>query len=233
MRRTTSAALAAATTMAFTSAASAHISVISGPAFADTSQEITFGVGHGCEGSDTLGVRVEIPAEIVSLRALNSDLGPAVVELDDAELVRAVSWEKNESSVLDADLNYYKLTVRVRVPNTPFVTLHFPTRQTCRTADGEEIVVDWVSTEPEETASEETEPAPALTILPKRFPGWNKFTVATPVANLSTFFGDAQIVWKGESAYSANPFTTELIGQTEGVSALESLEAGDEIWVKY
>ncbi|HEY3499119.1 MAG TPA: DUF1775 domain-containing protein, partial [Polyangiaceae bacterium] len=73
---------------------SAHVSINSGPGFADASQVVTFGVGHGCEGSDTLRIRVEIPSQVVSVRGLNSDLGPARVELDDAELVTAVSWEK-------------------------------------------------------------------------------------------------------------------------------------------
>ncbi len=35
-------------------AAVAHISVPSGPAFAGATQEITLGVGHGCEGAPTV-----------------------------------------------------------------------------------------------------------------------------------------------------------------------------------
>src|SRR5262245_18782971 len=102
------------------SSVSAHVSITSGAGFADTSQIVTFGVGHGCEGSDTLRVRIEIPSQVVSIRALNSDLGPASVELDDAELVRAVTWEKAESSVIAADLNYYSASIRIKVPNEPF-----------------------------------------------------------------------------------------------------------------
>jgi uncharacterized protein YcnI len=219
--------------LAVSSQASAHVGVTSGPAFADTSQVIAFGVGHGCEGSDTLSVRLEIPPEVLAVRALNGDLGPAQVELDEAGLVRAVSWEKTESSLLDADLNYYTLEIRIRVPNTPFTTLYFPARQICRTPEGEDIVVDWASTDPASHDSEEVEPAPALLVLPKRWPGWNKFTLSAGVSDLAAVFGDAQIVWRGEAAYSANPFTAELIGQTEGVTALDLLEAGDEIWVKY
>jgi periplasmic copper chaperone A len=231
MKRYAAATLSATGIALFAGGASAHVSIVSGPGFADNSQEISFGVGHGCEGRDTVSVRVEIPPQVVSVRALNSDLGPARVELDDAELVRAVSWEKNASSVLDGDYNYYKVTLRLKVPNEPFSTLYFPTRQVCLGADGEEIAVDWVSTEPE--PAEGSEPAPALAILPKRFPGWNRFTLAAAVSDPALFFADAQIVWKGEAAYSANPFTTELIGQTAGVTALESLDAGDEVWVKY
>ena len=36
--------------------AAGHVSVASGPAFANTTQEVTFGVGHGCEGADTSSV---------------------------------------------------------------------------------------------------------------------------------------------------------------------------------
>ena len=213
---------------------SAHISITSGSGFADTSQIVTFGVGHGCEGSDTLRVRVEIPSQVVSIRALNSDLGPASVELDDAELVRAVIWEKAESSVIAADVNYYSASIRIKVPNEPFSTLYFPAHQTCLTPEGEELTVDWISTDPEAGSSEEgPEPAPLLRILPKRFPGWNKFAVAADVTELAAFFSDAQIVWREEAAYSANPLTTELIGETEGVTVLETLAAGDEIWVRY
>jgi len=53
------------------------------------------------------------------------------------------------------------------------------------------------------------------------------------VPDLSVFFNDAQIVWKGAAAYSANPATTDLIKATSGVSGLSSLAANDEVWVKY
>lgn len=46
--------------------ARAHVSVVSGPGFANTTQEIVFGVGHGCAGADTTRVRVEIPAGVLS-----------------------------------------------------------------------------------------------------------------------------------------------------------------------
>ncbi|HET9954304.1 MAG TPA: DUF1775 domain-containing protein, partial [Polyangiaceae bacterium] len=204
----------------------------SGPGFADTNQEIVFGVGHGCDGSDTQGIRIEIPAEVVSVRAVDATLGPATIELDDAGLVRFVSWQKPALSVLSSDSNYYKVSLRVKVPNRPFSTIYFPTRQTCLSAEGEELIVDWASTEPSESESG-PEPAPALKILPKRYPGWNKFQVSSAIEDLSAYFADAVIVWRGNSAYSSNPTTTELIAETSGVSTLGALASGDEIWVKY
>ena len=212
--------------------ASAHIG-IHGPGFADTNQIVTLGVGHGCEGSDTKSVRVEIPPEVLSVRAVDSNLGRATVELDDAGLVTAVTWQKPESEVLPADTNYYTLALRLRVPNRPFSTLYFPAYQTCQTADGEILETAWSSTMPEDEVPEGEEPAPALTILPARVTGWNQYTVPVDIDDVSAFFADAQIVWKGEAAYSSNAATTELIAATDGVSSLASLSEGDVIWVKY
>ncbi|HEY7371169.1 MAG TPA: DUF1775 domain-containing protein [Polyangia bacterium] len=214
--------------------ADAHISIASGPGFANTTQEITFGVGHGCAGADTTGVRVEIPAAVVSVRAMRSDFGKVSVEKDAAGTITAVSWQKPDAEVLDADLAYYKLVLRVKVPDQPFTTIFFPSRQTCRAADGTMTTVNWVSlpTDPVVDGGAD-EPAPALTIVPARRPGWNKFTVAAGVPDLSVFFNDALIVWKGAAAYSANPATTDLIMATSGVTALSSLAANDEVWVKY
>ena len=67
----------------------------------------------------------------------------------------------------------------------------------------------------------------------QRYPGWNKFTVAQAIPELSVFFGDAVIVWKDSTAYSVNPTTADLIGTTSGVSKLSSLASSDVIWVKY
>lgn len=209
----------------------AHVSIASGPAFADVSQEVTFGVGHGCEGADTYAVSVEIPAGVTSIRPETSDFGQVDVETDSAGTIVRVIWQKPDADVLDSDTQYYKLTMRLRTPDEPFTSLFFPSQQTCRAADGTETVVDWVGIDVEEGG--EVEPAPELFVVPERFPGWNRFTVGTAIADLGVFFADAEIVWRGNAAYSINPTTVDLIGSTEGVTLLESLEADDEIWVKY
>jgi hypothetical protein len=224
--------LAGASLLVLSAPAAAHISVVSGPAYADKNQVVTFGIGHGCEGSDTRSVRIEIPSEVVSVRALVGDLGSARVELDDAGLVTAVVWEKPEDQVLEADTNYYQVALRLRVPNQPFTSLFFPTYQTCQSSDGTLIEAEWTSLEHGES-EEGPGPAPELRIVPPRVAGWNQFTIPQSIEDLSVFFSDALIVWKGDEAFSANPATAELISGTPGVSALATLEAGDRIWVKY
>lgn len=214
--------------------ASAHVSVASGPGFANVSQEISFGVGHGCDGADTMSVTIDLPAGVTSVRPMRSDFGRVAVTKDMAGAVTAVTWEKADADVLPADLAFYKLTIRMKLPNTPFTTLNFPAHQTCKGPDGGTIVVDWVATTPQNPdAGMTAEPAPALLVLPARKPGWNRYTVPAAVADVATFFSDAQIVWKGTAAFSSNANTTALIGTTPGVTALTSLAANDEVWVKY
>jgi uncharacterized protein YcnI len=213
------------------SVAEAHVSLASGPAQANKSQKITLGVGHGCDGADTIKVRVEIPAGITSVRALYSDFGKPTIE-GTAAAVTAITWTKADTELLGEDYAYYEITFRARVGDVPFTAIPIKVTQTCRTAGGVETVVAW----DQPPGSTTGEPAPVLNVVPARVTGWNKYTLATAVqaAKFGTFFGDAQIVWKGNSAYSANAALMPLITSTPGVTVMTSdLAAGDVIWVKY
>jgi periplasmic copper chaperone A len=207
--------------------AAAHVSVSSGPAAANKSQKISFGVGHGCEGADTVKVRVTIPTGLTGVRVLRSDFGKATVERDAADAVTAVTWEKPAAELLDEDYGYYDLTIRARTPDAPFTKLTFVVTQTCRTAGGVETVVMWDGVENE---------APELVVTPAHQSGWNRYTVAAAVAeeDLPTYLGDALIAWRGTAAYTSNPNTLAQIQATAGVTVLTGgLAANDEIWVKY
>ncbi|HUQ01151.1 MAG TPA: DUF1775 domain-containing protein [Kofleriaceae bacterium] len=222
------AAFAAAFLLVTAGVASAHVSISSGPAQATKSQKITFGIGHGCEGADTVSVRVEIPAGVTGVRALPSDEFKPTIE-GTAAAVTAVVWTK--TSALDSDYAYYELTLRARVGDVPFTKIFFRVFQTCRTMGGDTLTADWIAL-PGETG----DPAPMLTVVPARVSGWNKYTLSTAVtaADLPTYFADAQIVWNGTKAYSSNANTMTLIGATPGISVLnENLAAAQEIWVKY
>ena len=211
--------------------ARAHITVASGPGIANTSQEVAFGVGHGCAGADTYRVEIEIPTGVTSVRPETSDFGQVDVATDDAGTIVMVSWQKSDAALLPADTQYYKLAMRLKTPDAPFTTLYFPARQICRAEDGTTTVVEWVGLDAGENA--DIEPAPALRVVPPRFPGWINFTLTQTIDDLSVFFADAQIVWRGDSAYSVNPTTIDLIAGTDGTTLLETLSAGHEIWVKY
>lgn len=211
--------------------AEAHISVASGHAAANKSQEVTFNVGHGCNGLDTYRLRIGIPAGVTSVRALSSDFGKPVVDKDETGAVVAVTWEKPLADLQDSDVNLYKLTLRLKTPDAPFSQLFFPVYQTCRDGAGNETQVDWVAL-PGQTG----EPAPALTIVPARQSGWNRYTLGgdTHILDLSVYFSDAVIVWRGNAAWSPNEQTLAQITATDGVSVLSGgAHPDDELWVKY
>lgn len=216
----------------FASAAPAHVGVGSGPGFANVSQKITFTVGHGCSGADTVKVKVTIPPGVTGVRALYSDFGKPAVEKDASNNVTAITWQKADSDLQPDDVGFYEITLRAKLPNTPFTRLQFNVAQTCRTAAGVETVVDW-NQGPGSTTGE---PAPLVTVVPTRQPGWNKIVLATAIAaaDVPLYFGDALIVWRGAAAYSSNANTMAQIGATPGVTVLSGdLAVNDEIWVRY
>lgn len=219
--------------VAWGSSAQAHITVGSGPAIANSNNEVTFTVGHGCAGADTYRVTIDLPAGVTGVRPLRSDFGALSVAKDLAGTITSVSWQKSLADALPADIALYKLVIRLKTPDQPFSTLYFAAHQTCRAADGTMTTVDWVGTPAQATDGGTIEPAPGLPIVPARLPGWNKYTLGSAMADLGGFFKDAQIVWQGTAAYSANPSTVALIANTPGVTPLTALKSGDEIWVKY
>lgn len=211
---------------------SAHVSISSGPATAGGRAIVTFSVGHGCEGADTTLVNVDIPSEVTSVRGMPSFFGSADVQLDDSGAPSHVVWTKDE--IRDADDQYYELSMRINVPDAPFSVLYFPVLQGCRDADGMEYATDWAAMPGDESEGDsEDEPAAELVIMPARHSGWNKYVVPTDITDLELFFSDAEIVWSGDAAFSANPTTAAMIEDDEDVEVLGEIGEGAEIWVKY
>jgi len=214
-------------------AARAHIDIDSGAATADATQEVVFAVGHGCSGNDTNKVVIDIPAGVTSVRPTRSDFATPTVTKDGSGNVTSVTWQKAAADALDSDTQFYRLVIRMKVPNQPFSTIYFPAHQTCRAADGTLSTVEWTDLPTTPQNQQTGNPAAALKLVPARMAGWNKVTVPAAMTDLKVYFGDAQIVWKGNAAYSNNPNIASQIGSTSGVSALTSLNANDEVWVKY
>ncbi|UQA58380.1 DUF1775 domain-containing protein [Polyangium aurulentum] len=219
-------------TLATSAAAEAHIAAVSPTAVAGMTSIVELGVGHGCDGSDTYAITVEIPKGMTSVRPMWSDFGKTSITYDKEEptLVTSVTWQKADTDALPGDTNYYTLAFRAKMPNAPFTSIYYKIHQVCRAADATLSYTDWVA-----LPGEMGEPAAAQAIVPAHLPGWNKFTVPVDIADLSVFFKDALIVWRGTSAYSFNDNTVELINATEGVTTLpgDGVKANDEIWVRY
>ena len=99
--------------------------------------------------------------------------------------------------------------------------------QTCKNANGTVgTPIQW----DQPPGSTTGEPAAQLTVVPSKIAGWNKIklTRAIAAADLPKFFGDAQIVWKGAQAYSANANTVAQIQATQGASVLASFLADED-----
>jgi periplasmic copper chaperone A len=218
--------------------ADAHIVAETSPVFANTTTVIEFAIEHGCTGKDTVSLKADIPPGITGARAMFSDFGRPTATVDGNNNVTSFTWTKPDAELLDGlggssttnDYAYYRIVLRFKTPNQPFTTLPVPFHQTCKDPSGGTATVEWT-----DTSSGAASPPPAIKLYPPRVAGWNKFTVpaAMAAADLATWFGDAQIVWKGTAAFSANANTAALISSTSGVTALSALDANDEIWVKY
>ncbi len=220
--------VAAAAVLFSSASALAHVS-IPGPAFAGSNQILTFNVGHGCAGSDTVKVEITLPAEVTSARGLPNFFGYADVKTNEAGVPTSVVFTKEDYR--PGDDQFYELKIRIKVPETPFETLYFPTVQYCRTAEGVDTEPShWTLTPTNMPA--EAEEAPHVTVMPARKLGWNKLVAPKDLTDLSVF-DDAQIVWVGDSAYSSNETTQAQIAAEEGVTPLTAITAGAEIWVKY
>ncbi len=162
---------------------------------------------------------------MTSVRAVPWAFGDAEVVTSSAGVPIAVVWTRPD--VKDADDQYYRVSLRITVPDLPFETLYFPTIQTCESAGGVQTVVEWVG-----LPGDPESPAPALRIMPEHRSGWNKMTTTAAITDLSVF-DDAQIVWQGDAAYSGSADIMDLIMSTTDVTVLTEIAAGAEIWVKY
>jgi len=234
----------------------AHITIASGPAQAGKSTKIALAINHGCKNvaadtvdatdvddtEDTVSIAVDIPVgadannSFSGIRPLRSDFGKFALTKNGSGAVTRITWTKPNTleTEYDDDDAYYEIVFKATTPSAKaFTKIPLVITQVCRksAANGGGLrTVVWAIGDAEE-------PAPNLVLTPQRSatPGWNKFTipagVTIPVADFGAYFGEAQIVWKGTQAFSANPQTKTQIMGTAGVTLLETdLVAGDEVW---
>jgi hypothetical protein len=235
MRFISAAALAASSLVAF--AADAHVEVMTGNAVANASNKITFAIAHGCTDTnsqklDTISVKIDIPAGVTGVRALTSDFGKAAVTADAGNNITSITWTKPVEALQPADFQWYELTLRAHVPDAPFTKLQFVVTQVCQDGLGNQVTVHWDQPAGSMTGS----PSPLVKLAPAHRTGWNKFVIAGMImdTDLPQYFGDAQIVWRGNAAYSPSADVAALITATPGVTALSgAIMPGDELWVRY
>jgi uncharacterized protein YcnI len=154
------------------SAAFAHITLEQSKAPAGSFYKAVLQVGHGCDGSPTVKIRVRIPEGVQQAKPMPKpgwELSTVVEKLPEpydwygttiTEDVREIVWSGGS---LPDDF-YDEFAFRARLPDQEGLVLSFPVVQEC--AEG---VHRWIEIPaPGETADDYDEPAPQLTLTPKK-----------------------------------------------------------------
>ena len=242
MNKTTLALLVSGLTLA--GSAFAHVGVMNntlpisaagqaGFTVANTTSEIVFVVGHGCNAEavptppanlDTTKIQITVPAAIVtatgaaSVRPSNQgEFGNVQREtLSDGSI--KFTWSKVAAPTAEDD-QFYKVSIRLKTPANTSATdvaikkYQFLATQVCAVPNSSDYVLDWG-----------TANSPTLLSFPEKRKGFNKYTLdastlsdftvtgsGTKASKLKSYFGDAAIVWAGKRAYSPNANTAAKI----------------------
>jgi uncharacterized protein YcnI len=176
MKRITFAAPAVALTSAFLVvaaplAASAHVSVTPSSAPAGQTAQLTFSVGHGCDGSATTALTFTIPEEIISVTPTvnpnwdvtktNVDLAEPITDAHGNALAQRVGEVVYTAHQPLADGFRDTVTLQLILPeDAAGETIAFPVVQTCEVGETAwtEIAADG------EDAHELDAPAPTVTV---------------------------------------------------------------------
>lgn len=150
------------------SPALAHVTANPSSAEPDGYFRTAFRVGHGCDGSPTTSVSVQIPDGVVSVRPeavpgweIETVIGELAEPFDNhgetvTEGVREVTWSGGELP----DEHFLEFGLSMRLPDTAGETLYFPFVQEC--PDGEEAWIEIPDTV--EQWDELDSPAPFVTL---------------------------------------------------------------------
>ncbi|MCC6982974.1 MAG: YcnI family protein [Bauldia sp.] len=156
-RKTGIAAALAAGTICLAAPAMAHIGTSPAEVHKGATFEVGFGVGHGCDGSPTIAVRLQVPDGVTSVRPV-AKAGWAIEVVRDGDEVTQVNWTGGS---LD-DALYDRFTIRGQIEEgvAEESVVYFPMVQECAVG-----VHRWISI-PVEGQPEPDEPAPGITVLP-------------------------------------------------------------------
>ena len=151
--------------------ASAHVSIEESEVQAGAYELVTLSVPHGCDGSPTTEVRIQMPESIVAVTpTINPgwDVEKVMLTLDEpmtdshgAEITERVSEVVYTAKTPLPDGFRDTFTLSLRIPDDASGTLYFPTVQIC-----EEGESGWIEIPAEGQDPEELElPSPAVAVV--------------------------------------------------------------------
>jgi periplasmic copper chaperone A len=212
----------AAVVLAVAAPASAHVTVSPSDAHANAFTVLTVSVPHGCDGSPTTEVEVQMPEQILSVTPTRNpyyDVETKVTKLDEP----VTDGEGNEVTERDSSVVYTakeplpdgmrdSFELSFQVPDAAGETLTFPAIQTC--AKGETA---WTQVPEEGQDAEALEhPAPAFEVLPAEESG----TEATATTDASIEEASAETDEGGSDALSWVALGLGALGLLAGGTAL-------------
>jgi uncharacterized protein YcnI len=166
------AALAAAVLGATAPAALAHVTLESSEAPASSFYKAVLRVGHGCDGSPTVAIRVQIPDGFLQAKPMPKPdwkLETVVKKLDQpydwygtmiTEDVREIVWSGGNLP----DAFYDEFVFRAKLPDKVGETIYIPVIQECESGVHRWIEIPAAG----KSADDYEEPAPGLTLTPAK-----------------------------------------------------------------
>jgi periplasmic copper chaperone A len=161
--------LAVATAAAFAAPAAAHVTLEQQEAAPHERYKAVLRVGHGCAGSPTIAVRVQIPDGITSAQPMpkpgweveivREALDEPISNGDGGQITERVAEIRWTGGSLPDEF-YDEFVFRTRLPDTPGATIRFPVVREC-----EEGVHRWIEVPADgQDAGDLAEPAPAVVL---------------------------------------------------------------------
>ena len=151
--------LAGAALIVLAAPAAAHVVAVPAAAPAGSHSVVGFRVSHGCKGSATTALRIEIPPDVASAKAqpkagwtLDFETAPSA---DGKSRVAAVTWRGRLDDNAFDDFN-----LLLGLPKEPGV-VYFPAVQTCESGEAR-----WTQIPAEPAMTGLDAPAPSLTLTP-------------------------------------------------------------------
>ncbi|MCD4524464.1 YcnI family protein [Nocardioides sp. cx-173] len=163
-------AAAALLTLGLAAPASAHVTITPSETEAGASTVLTVSNGHGCEGSPTTGITIQMPEQINAVTPTRNPLYDVTKTME--KLPEPVTdAHGNEITERVATVVYTAKTplpdgyrdtfeLSVQLPDTPGETLAFPVIQTCEKGESAWVEVPAEGQDPDELER----PAPTVTL---------------------------------------------------------------------
>jgi uncharacterized protein YcnI len=165
-------ALMGAMMLAVSGTASAHVTLEVSEAQVSSTYKAVLRVGHGCEGSPTVAIRVQIPEGMIAVKPMPKPGWELATKVEPyaqpvkyfedtlTEGVKEIAWTGGKLP----DEWYDEFVFRGRLPaDGAGTTIYFPVVQECEIG-----VHRWIEIPAEgKTADDYDEPAPGLTLTPQ------------------------------------------------------------------